>query len=116
MRSDRVLHRAVPPRLPHTQGRPPRHGGGFVFGQPDTWGTPGTETVTNTRLYSTARARSWDAFPYRVIADALGVSISTVQDIERGYWSSGKDRPGTGQWKRAAAWRNGQGRRSVRAG
>lgn len=26
MRSDRVLRRAVPPRLPHAQGRPPRHG------------------------------------------------------------------------------------------
>nr|WP_280864048.1 transposase [Streptomyces sp. SAI-127] len=26
MRSDRVLRRAAPPRLPHTQGRPPRHG------------------------------------------------------------------------------------------
>ncbi|MDQ0932756.1 hypothetical protein QFZ49_002686 [Streptomyces turgidiscabies] len=60
MRSDRVLRRAVPPRLPHTQGRPPRHGGEFVFGQPDTWGTPDTETVTDTRLYGTARARSWD--------------------------------------------------------
>ncbi|GAA5210836.1 hypothetical protein GCM10023323_40050 [Streptomyces thinghirensis] len=60
MRSDRVLRRAVPPRLPHTQGRPPRHGSEFVFGQPDTWGTPNTETVTDTRLYGTARARSWD--------------------------------------------------------
>lgn len=60
MRSDRVLRRTVPPRLPHTQGRPPRHGGEFVFGQPDTWGTPDTETVTGTRLYGTARARSWD--------------------------------------------------------
>ncbi len=39
MRSDRVLRKAVPPRQPHTLGRPPRHGGEFVFGQPDTWGT-----------------------------------------------------------------------------
>ncbi len=60
MRSDRVLRRAVPPRLPHTQGGWPRHGSEFVFGQPDTRGTPGTETVTDTRLYGTARARSWD--------------------------------------------------------
>jgi hypothetical protein len=41
-------------------GRPPRHGGGFIFGQPDTWGTPDTETVTDTRLYGTALARSWN--------------------------------------------------------
>ncbi|WP_323137392.1 NF041680 family putative transposase [Streptomyces sp. NBC_01619] len=60
IRSDRVLRRAVPPRQPHTLGRPPRHGGEFVFGQPDTWGTPDTETVTDTRLYGTAAARSWD--------------------------------------------------------
>ncbi|MEU9371676.1 NF041680 family putative transposase [Streptomyces avermitilis] len=60
MRSDRVLRRADPPRQPHTMGRPPRHGGEFVFGQPDTWGTPDTETVTDTRLYGTATARSWN--------------------------------------------------------
>ncbi|WP_369776996.1 NF041680 family putative transposase [Streptomyces sp. R33] len=60
MRSDRVLRRAAPSRQPHTMGRPPRHGGEFVFGQPDTWGTPDTETVTDTRLYGTATARSWD--------------------------------------------------------
>ncbi|WP_030304406.1 transposase [Streptomyces katrae] len=60
MRSDRVLRRPAPQRQPHTMGRPPRHGGEFVFGQPDTWGTPDTHTVTDTRLYGTARARSWD--------------------------------------------------------
>ncbi|GAA3091146.1 hypothetical protein GCM10017562_72850 [Streptomyces roseofulvus] len=58
MRSDRVLRRPAPPREPHTRVRPPRHGGEFVFGQPDTWGTPDTETVTDTRLYGTALARS----------------------------------------------------------
>lgn len=60
MRSDRVLRRAAPPRLPGTSGRPPRHGGKFAFGQPDTWGIPDTETTTDTRLYGTATARSWD--------------------------------------------------------
>lgn len=30
---------------------------------------------------------------YRKIAAALGVGLSTVQDIERGYTGSGKDRP-----------------------
>lgn len=60
MRSDRVLRRAAPPRQPHTMGRPPRHGGEFVFGQADTWGNPHTETVTDTRLYGTATARSWN--------------------------------------------------------
>lgn len=30
---------------------------------------------------------------YRKIADALGIGLATVQDIERGYTGSGKDRP-----------------------
>ncbi|WP_381792889.1 helix-turn-helix domain-containing protein [Streptomyces niveus] len=35
--------------------------------------------------------------PYRKIATAIGVSASTVQDIERGYSGSGRDRPRTGR-------------------
>ncbi|ETA00777.1 hypothetical protein CcI6DRAFT_03810 [Frankia sp. CcI6] len=60
MRSDRVLRRAAQPRTPGTYGRPPRHGGEFVFGDPDTWTTPDQATVTDTRLYGTASARAWD--------------------------------------------------------
>ena len=60
MRSDRVLRRAVPARVPGTRGRPCRHGGEFVFGDPDTWGSPDVEISTNTRLYGPARVRAWD--------------------------------------------------------
>ncbi|MFC9948971.1 transposase, partial [Streptomyces pratensis] len=60
MRSDRVLRRAVPSREPGVRGRPPRHGGEFVFGDPATWGTPDAQTVTTTRLYGMATARAWD--------------------------------------------------------
>jgi hypothetical protein len=60
MRSGRVLRRAVPPREPGVRGRPPRHGGEFVFGDPATWNIPDAQTVTETRLYGTAVARSWD--------------------------------------------------------
>jgi hypothetical protein len=59
MRSDRVLRRAVVPRAPGTNGRPPRHGGEFVFGDPATWGQPDVVTVTETRLYGTAATRAW---------------------------------------------------------
>lgn len=31
--------------------------------------------------------------PYRKIADALGIGLATVQDIETGYTGSGKNRP-----------------------
>jgi DDE superfamily endonuclease len=60
MRSDRVLRRATAPRAPGTNGRPPRHGGEFIFGDPASWGQPDVTTVTETRLYGTATARAWD--------------------------------------------------------
>ncbi|WP_203831397.1 NF041680 family putative transposase [Actinoplanes palleronii] len=59
MRSDRVLRRPAPPRLPTSTGRPPRHGGEFAFGDPASWGNPDTATTTDTRLYGTATARAW---------------------------------------------------------
>lgn len=39
MRSDRVLRRRAP-RERAGNGRPPRHGGEFVFGDPGSWGEP----------------------------------------------------------------------------
>jgi hypothetical protein len=60
MRSDRVLRRPAPPHAPGTAGRPRRHGGEFVFGDPATWGTPEVTTHTHTRLYGPALARAWD--------------------------------------------------------
>ncbi|MFI9643576.1 NF041680 family putative transposase [Micromonospora sp. NPDC051925] len=59
MRSDRVLRRRAP--LARTgNGRPPRHGGEFIFGDPTSWGTPDAESTTVTRLYGTATARAWN--------------------------------------------------------
>jgi hypothetical protein len=60
MRSDRVLRRPTPPHTPGTIGRPRRHGGEFVFGDPATWGQPAITTHTDTRLYGPATARAWD--------------------------------------------------------
>jgi hypothetical protein len=59
MRSGRVLRQSVPPRAPGTNGRPPKHGGEFVFGDPATWGAGHVvTTTTNTRLYGTATAQA----------------------------------------------------------
>jgi DNA-directed RNA polymerase specialized sigma24 family protein len=44
---------------------------------------------------------------YREIAETLGVSIGTVQDIERGYSGSGKNRPRTGRRKRGGEGTSG---------
>ncbi|TDD31897.1 NF041680 family putative transposase, partial [Saccharopolyspora elongata] len=60
MRSDRVLRRPAPPRLPGTNGRPPKHGGEFVFGDPASWGTEQAVTATDTHRYGQARAQVWD--------------------------------------------------------
>lgn len=52
MRSDRVLRRPAPPWAPGPRcGRPPRHGGEFIFGDPTSWDTPDVATTTETRLY-----------------------------------------------------------------
>ncbi|WP_203823218.1 NF041680 family putative transposase, partial [Paractinoplanes ferrugineus] len=59
MRSDRVLRRHAPSE-PAGNGRPPRHGGEFIFGAPASWGEPDAATVTDTRLYGMATARSWN--------------------------------------------------------
>ncbi|MFE3314926.1 transposase, partial [Embleya sp. NPDC059213] len=61
MRSDRVMRRPTSPRAHDPQGgRPPKHGGEFVFGQPDTWGEPQAATTTTTTRYGTATATAWD--------------------------------------------------------
>lgn len=60
MRSDRVLRRPTPPRMPQTAGRPPKHDGEFVFADSATWGAHQVLTSTQTRLYGTATADAWD--------------------------------------------------------
>jgi hypothetical protein len=46
--------------VPGTNGRPPTHGGQFVFADPATWGAEHAVTTTDTRLYGPARAQAWD--------------------------------------------------------
>ncbi|MEV0580841.1 NF041680 family putative transposase [Streptomyces sp. NPDC050392] len=61
LRSDRVMRRPTPPRVYNPiGGRPPKHGGEFVFGDPGTWGVEQSVTTTATRRYGTAVAQAWD--------------------------------------------------------
>jgi hypothetical protein len=61
MRSDRVLRRATPPRVHNPEGgRPAKHGGEFVFGDPATWDTEHAVTHTDTRLYGKVKAQAWN--------------------------------------------------------
>lgn len=59
LRPDRVMRRPTPPRN-GLRGRPAKHGGEFVFGDPDTWGTEQAVTITGTRRYGKATAQAWD--------------------------------------------------------
>ncbi|MFJ3880752.1 NF041680 family putative transposase [Streptomyces sp. NPDC090077] len=60
LRSDRAMRRPVPvPWIcPPQGGRPPEHGGEFVFGRPETWGEVTAVTATNTDRYGAATAQA----------------------------------------------------------
>ena len=61
LRSDRVMRRPTPERVYDPKGgRPPKHGGEFVFGDPGSWQDPDQRTMTETRNYGLAEARAWD--------------------------------------------------------
>ncbi len=61
LRSDRVMRRPTRPRVGVPKGgRPLKHGGEFVFGDPATWGTEQAVTTASTRLYGKATAQAWD--------------------------------------------------------
>jgi hypothetical protein len=82
MRSDRVLRRRAPTE-PTGNGRPPRHGGEFVFGDPASWGDPDNATVTDTRLYGLATARAWHRLHPRLThRTAWTTHIGTLPIIE----------------------------------
>jgi hypothetical protein len=60
IRSDRVLRLPKPPRVPGTNGRPPKHGPEIALDKPATWPVPQHTTSTDTTRYGTAVATSWD--------------------------------------------------------
>jgi DDE superfamily endonuclease len=60
LRSDRVLRLPKPPRLPRTNGRPPKHGPEIALDRPATWPSPQHSTSTDTSRYGIAIATSWD--------------------------------------------------------
>src|SRR5205814_3790095 len=82
MRADRVLRRAAPPWVPHPRaGRPPRHGGEFIFGDRASWGEPDVATATRTRLYGAATAQAWDRLHPRLTRRAAWVGSGDLPII-----------------------------------
>ncbi len=99
MRSDRVLRRPVSPRVPGTNGRPPKHGGEFVFGEATTWGAEQAVTTTDTRLYGRATAQAWDRLHPRLTrrpawsehVEPLPIIEGTVIRLQVDHLPSGGD-------------------------
>lgn len=99
MRSDRVLLRPAPARVPGTTGRPPKHGGEFVFADPATWCAEQASTSTDTRRYGTARAQAWDRLHPRLTRRSawtdhdgpLPVIEGTVIRLQVDHLTSGGD-------------------------
>lgn len=82
MRSDRVLRRPAPARVPGVLGRPRRHGGEFIFADPASWGVPDVVTATETRLYGHAVARAWDRLHPRLTRRAAWADCPELPLIE----------------------------------
>jgi hypothetical protein len=83
MRADRVLRRAAPPWVPGPKrGRPPRHGGEFIFGDPASFGEPDVTTTTDTRLYGTATAQAWNRLHPRLTRRAAWIDSEQLPLIE----------------------------------
>jgi len=60
LRSDRVMQLPAPPRQPHAQGRPRKHGGELALSDPATWPAPQVTTGTLTTRYGRAVTAAWD--------------------------------------------------------
>jgi len=113
LRSDRVFRRPAPSYThPPKGGRPAKHGGEFVFGDPATWGEPNVSTTTDDTRYGTATAQAWDrlhpALTHRAAwVDCLGdlpVIEGTVIRLTVDHLPSGGDpKPVWLWWSRADA-------------
>lgn len=82
MRSDRVLRRPAPVRVPGTNGRPRRHGGEFIFGDPTSWGCADVTTTSDTRLYGRALVRAWGRLHPRLTRRAAWADCEQLPVIE----------------------------------
>ncbi|MDH6132354.1 hypothetical protein P3T37_001739 [Kitasatospora sp. MAA4] len=99
LRSDRVMRRPAPPRWHGINGRPPKHGGEFVFKNPATWGGTIATTTTVTTRYGTAEAKAWDKLHPRLTRRAawedyegdLPIIAGTVIRLQVDHLPSGGD-------------------------
>lgn len=107
-----MRRRPTPPRIYDPKGgRPPKHGGEFAFGQPDTWGEPDIRTVTEMERYGTAVATAFDRLHPRLTRraawlthrDELPIIEATVIRLKVGRLPNGADPSRSGCGGRAPA-------------
>ena len=74
-------------------GRPPKHGGEFVFGDPAIWSEPDQHTVTQTGNYGLAEARAWDRL-HPKLSDAFLGPVAHLWECLRGsrHFKAGRPR------------------------
>lgn len=106
IRCDRVLRLPVPPRLPGTNGRPPKHGGEFALSNPATWPEPQITTTNQTTRYGTTQARSWDRLHPRLTHRAAWLDhVGPLPIVEGTLILLQVERiPGTGEPKPVWLW------------
>jgi hypothetical protein len=112
LRSDRVMRRPTPPRVYQPEGgRPPKHGGEFVFGQPDTWGEPDQQTTTATTRYGTATAMAWDRLHPKLTRRAAWIEHDAELPLIEGtvIRLTVEHLPGGGEPKPVWLWWSGTG-------
>ena len=72
LHKNRVFFHDPPPRGPHTNGAPARHGAPFDLKDPAAWGTPDRQLTTEDRVYGTVAVRAWAGLHPRISRRSRG--------------------------------------------
>src|SRR5262249_39186509 len=87
IKSNRIFHRAPPPRPPGTLGAPRRHGAKFRCAESATWPEPDQALSTSDPQYGTVRVLAWHGLhplqrTYRDENGALSIIPGTVLRVQ----------------------------------
>lgn len=72
LRKNRVFFADPPPRGPHTNGAPARHGAPFDLKDPTAWPAPDQQVTTDDQVYGTVTVRAWARLHPRISRRSRG--------------------------------------------
>jgi hypothetical protein len=103
IKSNRIFHRAPPPRPPGRSGAPRRHGAKFRCAEPATWPEPDQVLITSDVQYGTVRVPAWHGPhpPQRTYRDengALSIVPGTVLRVQVEHLPGRIDRAAKALW------------------